>query len=527
MRKMNLFAVALISMFAFSLGVKAEEVSTTEELKSCLGVDGSTCTLKNDISDVTTLEVNGGSITLDLNGHNITFAERSRINVRKGNLNITGKGKISESVLASSPLAIYGSVNKEDTKYTTVTIGKDVTLYGLYGSFVSVSKDSAKKAHAYGVTVNINGTLIGDGAGFYVNGQLKDEDKPITVNISETAVLEGNNILYGAGYAIWNINGAKLSGNDSGIVIKSGKYNLTNTTVTTSGEKKTGVYCGDGFEATGSAIQIESNNGYVGEIVVNINGGTYISEKGESIYHYLAIKEGDTSDVKNSLLLLNIEDGSFTGKLNLLGDDKVTIKGGIFDTDVSEFVDSKYIAKKTDKGYEVVENKVITSSDNNVTFESDEAFDNIYSLSVEKVEDDVKDSLSEDTLKSYTDNKKIKDTKVIDIFDINLMVDGEIIPVEDGKFIISIAIDKSEQGYDVYKVVYYDEDGKVVETLDAKLVDGKVVFTTTHLSTYGIVAYNNVGTENPKTLDNIMGYVVFLIASLVGTSFVVLRKRYN
>ena len=32
--------------------------------------------------------------------------------------------------------------------------------------------------------------------------------------------------------------------------------------------------------------------------------------------------------------------------------------------------------------------------------------------------------------------------------------------------------------YDNYKVVYFDEEGKLVETLNAKLENGKVVFTT-------------------------------------------------
>ena len=76
------------------------------------------------------------------------------------------------------------------------------------------------------------------------------------------------------------------------------------------------------------------------------------------------------------------------------------------------------------------------------------------------------------------------------------MKDREVISIENGKFTIAIAIPESEQKYDAYKVIYIDEDGKIADTLDAKLVDGKVVFTTSHLSTYGVVGYNNV-TETP------------------------------
>ena len=50
MKKTKLFLTALISMFAFTCGVKAEEVSTAEELKNCLAKDGSTCVLAKDIA---------------------------------------------------------------------------------------------------------------------------------------------------------------------------------------------------------------------------------------------------------------------------------------------------------------------------------------------------------------------------------------------------------------------------------------------------------------------------------------------
>ena len=62
-------------------------------------------------------------------------------------------------------------------------------------------------------------------------------------------------------------------------------------------------------------------------------------------------------------------------------------------------------------------------------------------------------------------------------------------PVEDGKFTISLAIDESLRNFKNYKVIYLNEDGNIEEVIDAKLVDGKVVFTTTHLSTYGVIGY--------------------------------------
>ena len=106
---------------------------------------------------------------------------------------------------------------------------------------------------------------------------------------------------------------------------------------------------------------------------------------------------------------------------------------------------------------------------------------------------------------------------------------------ENGKFTIAIAIPESDQKYDNYKVVYFDEEGKLVETLDAKLVNGKLVFTTTHLSTYGLVGNNNIVTEvvpeiieNPKTADINLSLILALLGlSSVGTVLIITKKLVN
>ena len=137
--------------------------------------------------------------------------------------------------------------------------------------------------------------------------------------------------------------------------------------------------------------------------------------------------------------------------------------------------------------------------------------------------------------KDNNDNKEIKDTTLIKIYDIRIMKDREVISIENGKFTIAIAIPESDQKYDNYKVVYFDEEGKLVETLDAKWVNGKLVFTTTHLSTYGLVGNNNVVTEvvpeiieNPKTADINLSLILALLGlSSVGTVLIITKKLVN
>lgn len=537
MKKTKLFLTALISMFAFTCGVKAVEVKTAEELKTCLAKDGSVCTLSKSLENISTIDLAEVNATLDLNGNSITFAENKRLNIKKGNFIIKGKGKISESKPSTAPVVIYGSINKTDTNYTTVTIEKDVILEGKYGSFISLNKDSNNVSHAYGTTVNINGTLKGikegdSGAGFYINGLLQDVENAPVININSSANLNGNGgAIYAAGYAVWNIKDANLNGKEYGVALKAGKFNFNNTKIENNGEKKEGTYNGNGVNPAGATFQIESNNSYIGKIEINIDGGTYKSVNGDVIYHYMAQKEGTTQKVNNSLTSLSIKNGTFNGEINLLGEDtkNVTITGGTFNTDVTKFVGNKYVVNKNGKTYAVVENKVLETTDEKVIFESAEAIRNDLVLNVtEKSEDEVKKG-TEKVTEVYKDNKKVKEVKLINLYEINVLNgDGRVEKLEDGKFTIAIAIPESEQKYDAYKVVYFDEDGKLVETLDAKLENGKVVFTTTHLSTYGIVGYNNTvtqGEKNPKTSDMNLALILTTLGLASVGAVLVSRKK--
>ena len=163
-----------------------------------------------------------------------------------------------------------------------------------------------------------------------------------------------------------------------------------------------------------------------------------------------------------------------------------------------------------------------------VKFESADAFSTEYTLVVApKTEKEVKDVTTKLT-EAYKDNKKVAGLKLISLHEINI-VDGndEVVPMENGKYTISIPVAKDLRNFKNYKVIYVNEAGEIQETIDAKLVDGKVVFTTTHLSTYGVIGYNNP-TMNPETSDNIVTYAVILCASIFALgSAVTLRKRYN
>ena len=90
-------------------------------------------------------------------------------------------------------------------------------------------------------------------------------------------------------------------------------------------------------------------------------------------------------------------------------------------------------------------------------------------------------------------NKDLADKNVKFIADINVLQDNEIVQINGTKMKIKIALPEELKGYNTYSVVYILND-EIKETIPATLQDGYIVFETTHLSEYGIVATNTNST---------------------------------
>ena len=103
------------------------------------------------------------------------------------------------------------------------------------------------------------------------------------------------------------------------------------------------------------------------------------------------------------------------------------------------------------------------------------------------------------------------------------------VKINDTKMKIKIALPEDLKGYSKYEVVYI-LDGEIKETIEAKVENGYIVFETSHLSHYGIVAIEeNNNIVNPKTNDDIVMYFISSIISLVGVTGVLIyyRKKQN
>ena len=330
------------------------EVKSEEELKIATK-NGGDIVLQNDITLKSVLEIKGSNVIIDLNGKTITVDEKGYFDLFEGKLEFTGTGKIKDIRVRNitSTIWVEGSNDKTAKDFSTLTIGENVTIETTQWGIALSNLDDQHKA--YGVTLNFNGTLVSsaaDGGGITVFGNLKNDgklDNAPVLNLSKTAkvIAEKGITLYGAGIGEWNILGGEYTG-ESVIGIKSGKLVVNDGVFTATGEKKIGELYGNGMIATGSAIQIENNTGYAGNMEIVINGGTFNSNKGLSIYHY-----PPTDNQENALKSLVINGGNFNAKFELLDNDNVTIEYGKFANEIIVYLKNDYIQSNTDGVYSV------------------------------------------------------------------------------------------------------------------------------------------------------------------------------
>lgn len=130
--------------------------------------------------------------------------------------------------------------------------------------------------------------------------------------------------------------------------------------------------------------------------------------------------------------------------------------------------------------------------------------------------------------------KDLTDKNVKYVVDINVLENGEVIRISNTKMKIRIALPEDLKGFNKYEVVYISND-EIKETIPATVEDGYIIFETSHLSQYGIIATNVEGkteqtkneTNNPKTGDNITTSIMLFVASIatIGTLTLVNRKK--
>ena len=286
----------------------------------------------------------GRSITLDMNGFDIGFAEQKNISLYHGKLNITGKGMLYEESPWFGPVMIYGA--KENVpNYSVVTIGEDVTLQGWSGLFIDQHNEHG--AQAYGIVATIYGTLESvkdtSGAGghaLYINGTIKETTgnvPKITLNGATLKTQLGNG-MYLAGYADTTIVDSTITstGEDStGIEIRAGKLTIEgNTTVRASQGKVEVRPNGNGSTSANVALAVAQHTTGL-PIDLDVKGGTFIGGGALNEMN----PEGNGPSVI-SKVKLDVSGGNFIGIVNSQDVEKFISSGNFSNSVNQDYLDN-------------------------------------------------------------------------------------------------------------------------------------------------------------------------------------------
>lgn len=561
MKNLKRMVLTLLMAFAIILPsivfAETKEVKTEDELAEVFKNGGEAKLMENLTLTSDILLLDGKKVTLDLNNHNI-LTQNNRLKVYKGDLILTGKGTINGTMELGAPVVIYGSLDQNDANYSSLTVDENVTLEGDFGAYIS----SISKKSIHGVVVNLKGTFKSVSeepqAAFTISGNNQDIKNCPIINIYSTAKFISKEYgLYAAGYAIWNIEGATIEGVKGGFGIKAGKINIKNAKIYATGEKVKGTYNGNGINATGAAIAIESNNGYAGNIELTIDGGEYHSAYGNSIYHYLAPKDAD--DVVNSKLVTPVEvkGGRFYGNIDVLEPDEIEISGGSFTDELVAKKDGVKLvtgvkAVKDGGMYTIVsENKgelVVTAPEVKVSDKVDEKVakeltdakltdtvtglkEAIDSSKIEGLENTLIEVKISSEIKSYDKEKGVLVLDIKPYYTVNQ--ESKVLPNEaiNGKVKIKVAV-PNEITFTHAKVVHKNGE-TVIDTKEYEIKEENgqkyIEIETESFSTFEVSFYTPAKVENPNTVDGILVYtsVTLMSLALLGAAALVLKKKMN
>lgn len=266
-------------------------------------------------------------------------------------------------------------------------------------------------------------------------------------------------------------------------------------------------------------------------LILNANGGT-IDGKEANKYDYVGGADSGTS--MSIFQYVPVRDGyTFTGwnsKSDGSGQNYKYIYWRLWDKDNASETEKDTILYDYD-GYITYQNLTLyaawtknaetpTEPDEPVTPSqpADETVKEIQSTGEIKTNVEFADGINKDyklDIQKVEIKKELADKNVKFIADINVLDKDTVVKISDTKMKIRIAMPDDLKGYNKYEVVYILND-EIKETIPATVEDGYIVFETSHLSQYGIIA-TNAG-QAPATGDenNIVLWFAILFMSCVG-----------
>lgn len=234
------------------------------------------------------------------------------------------------------------------------------------------------------------------------------------------------------------------------------------------------------------------NYEYKGTMVLDENKKIYEGTNTEFIENYETLKKINKLPEE-----FKVEDYSMTGSNDYTKSTSVVITEDWFKQHVStslktyvlddglgvieyvkeEPVDVPVVEQPVEKPNNNINNNTLEKD--NVVFVSNKKIAKSYKL---KVEDKKEDLVAQKV------EKLLNNTNLLDLYDISVMNGKKEVTMNNGSYIIKIKLDGKYDSYENFQVIYVDDNGKIKEYIDTTIEDGYLVFKTSHLSQYGIVA---------------------------------------
>lgn len=143
--------------------------------------------------------------------------------------------------------------------------------------------------------------------------------------------------------------------------------------------------------------------------------------------------------------------------------------------------------------------------------------DNVILISEQKVNQ--KYELKEENLKekevATKVSESIEDKDLVSFYDVSVYNGKKQVSMKNGKYTIKIKLDSDIDKYENYQIIYVNDSGEIEEYIDGHIDGEYIVFETSHLSQYGVIASPvTISTITVPDKNNIWGDV-FKVSILV------------
>lgn len=589
LKKFKLFMLAFVMMFVVAIGVNAEEIASVKTFEDldALFTDGGAGRLDADVvmeNDIFTeadavLDLNGH--TLDTNEGNFTIIVLNDVTIKDTSAEGTGKmidgvagdnsywmmiqvgrdrrsnggelytgkftlesgvleGRWPIQTLAQSTTTINGGTLKVTGSDRAINVSGGIVIFN-DGEILAKATGASGIIAFEDSVVEINGGLI-DTDSFALTGngsargaQNSGEDAKFTVTGGTLKALNAPAIYAPQIGGVTEISGGKLVGGESAIEIRAGKLTITGGELVGNETEYSVTPNGSGTTTTGAAVAIAQHT-TLQPIEVTISGGEFRG--------YLPLSEANpqnNSEEDLAKIKLEVTGGVFetTGEKAVYSEDLVEfLKGGAYSVEVEKDYIAENLTLMEIDGYQyIIENIMFGDDESPVALISDEALPKDYYLDVVELGEEETLEASKKVEEKYKDSKEIKDTELVGLYEINMKDSNGVVELKNGNFLVLVQVDKELLKYDHYKVLYFDEEGNIKEELEATFIkdildieleeENVLGFETTHLSTYGVIGYNDAKEENPNTGDHLVLYIVLGLLSIAVTTVAVKKLAKN